>query len=202
VITNEALRWALAALLLTAAGYAAVRAASHPARARRVDYGLHAVMMVAMVNMLAPGSRWPVLPQLLLLALGAWWFVVRAAAVRPARAGSTMSLYDALSMAAAAYMLTAMDFSAAHGPAAAGHPSGAAHHGSATAPGFPLPGPGPDWPTQPALVLAVVFGLAGVAWAVPALRGLRSRAPGMGADAALHVVGAASMALMFAALAA
>lgn len=202
MITNEALRWTLAALLLTAAGYAAVRAARHPARAGRVDFGLHALMMIAMVNMLAPGSQWPVLPQLLLFVLAAWWFVVRAASVRPARAGRRAPLYDALTMAAAAYMLTAMDFNTAHGPVAARSPAGPAHHGGATAAGFPPSGPGFDWPNQPALILAVLFGIAAVLWAVPVFRGLRSRPPAEGADAALHLIGAASMALMFAALAA
>lgn len=214
MITNEALRWAMAALLLAAAGYATLRAARQPAPAGRVDYGLHALMMIAMVNMLAPGSRWPVLPQVLLFVLAAWWFAVRAASVRPAhnppvicggrkaRAGRRMPFYyDALTMAAAAYMLVAMAFSGAHGSVAAGSLAGPAHHGGAAA-GLAFSGPGQDWTTQPALFLAAAFGLAGVVWAVQVFRRLGSRAAGNGGDAVLHLAGAASMALMFAALAA
>ena len=61
----------------------------------------------------------------------------------------------------------------------------------------------PDWRSQPAPVLAVVFGLAGAVWGVLLLWRLRphNRKGGSG-DAFLELVASASMAVMFSSLAA
>jgi len=237
VFGNGFLLWGLTALLLAASLYAAFRASSESPPATRVGFGLHAAMTTAMVLMLIPGPRWPALPQILFFGLAAWWFVLRAvsrrrvpagmhapaggpAQGRRAGAGRGTLLYNALTMAAMAFMLAAMDgqrgYGASEGSEAAGLPgAGAAHHGGhtgvlgqagrdgvASAPGLPLPGPNQSWGGQAALVLAVAFGLAAAVCAVQLLRRIRARNGGGGADTVLELVGAASMAMMFAALAA
>jgi len=237
VIENGFLLWGLTASLLAASLYAAFRAGCESPPATRVGFGLHAAMMTAMVLMLIPGPRWPALPQILFFGLAAWWFVLRAVsrrpvpaglpepAARPAQgrrpgAGRGTLLYNALTMAAMAYMLAAMDGQQGHvvlaGSEAAALPGeGAAHHGGsvgvlaqaghngvASAPGLPLPGPYQSWGGQAALVLAVAFGLAAAVYAVQLLRRIRARNGGGGADTILELVGSASMSVMFAALAA
>ena len=87
VIGNGFLRWGLTALLLAASLYAAFRAGRKSPAAARVGFGLHAAMLTAMVLMLAPGLRWPALPQILFFGLAAWWFVLRAVSRRHAPAG-------------------------------------------------------------------------------------------------------------------
>ena len=123
-------------------------------------------------------------------------------------------------MAAMAYMLAAMDGQRGHGALAGSEATGlpgeeAAHHGGpvgvpgqtghdgvASAPGLPLPGTNQGWGGQAALVLAVAFALAAAVCAVQLLRRIRAHNGGGGADTILELVGAASMAVMFAALAA
>lgn len=123
-------------------------------------------------------------------------------------------LYHASAMSAMAYMLAAMDVRGAHGTPAgapAGGPPGlVAHHGGADA-GLSLPGSLTDtlaWINRPALFLAFAFGVAGAVWCGLLIRRLRPRTTGGllrchgRGEALLELVGAASMALMFAALAA
>ena len=225
MIGNEVLRWALAALLLAASLYAAVRAGRTSPPATRVGFALHAAMMIAMVPMLVPGPRWwPALPQVLFFGLAAWWFALRAVSRRPVTAGPQAPaagpghsrraggagrgtlLYNALTMAAMAYMLAAMDAHGAGaplaGPEAAGLPGQTPHHGR---PGLSLPGslPGSEqaWASQPAMVLALAFGLAAAVWGLLLLRRLHTRGRPCSGDAFLELAGSTSMAAMFAALA-
>lgn len=236
MIENDFLRWGLTAPLLAAALYAAFRAGRKSPPATRVGFGLHAAMMAAMVLMLTPGLRWAVLPQILFFGLAAWWFILRAVSRRPVapagpgpgrsrlprRAGPGSLLYEALTMAAMAYMLAAMDVRGAHGalaePGTAGVPGSAGHHGGAAA-GLSLPVPLPDslpgWSHQPALVMAVAFGAAGAVWGALLFRRLRAdggqwsrtfAGSGSGShtgcgEAFLQLVAAAMMAVMFAGLA-
>ena len=237
MIENGFLRWGLTALLLSASLYAVFRAGRKSPATTRVDFGLHAAMLSAMVLMLAPGPGWPALPQILFFGLAAWWFILRAVSRRPVPAGMHAPasgpakgrrtgagrgtlLYNALTMAAMAYMLAAMDGHRGHGALAAPEATGlpgeaAAHHGGpvgalgqsghagvASAPGLPLPGPNQSWGGHAALVLAVAFALAASVCAVQLLRRIRAYNGGGGADTILELVGAASMAVMFAALAA
>lgn len=237
MIENGFLLWALTAPLLAASLYAAFRASRDSPPATRVSFGLHAAMTTAMVLMLIPGLRWPALPQILFFGLAAWWFVLRAVSRGPVSAGMHAPaagpaqgrregagrgtlLYNALTMAAMAYMLAAMNGQRGHGALAgseaAGLPGeGTAHHGGpagvlgqtgrdgvASAPGLPLPGPNQGWVGQAALVLAVAFGLAAAVCAVQLLRRIRARNGGGCADTILELVGAASMSVMFAMLAA
>jgi len=87
VIENGFLRWGLTALLLSASLYAVFRAGRKSPATTRVDFGLHAAMLSAMVLMLAPGPGWPALPQILFFGLAAWWFILRAVSRRPVPAG-------------------------------------------------------------------------------------------------------------------
>jgi hypothetical protein len=235
----------MTAVLLAATLYSGFRASRKSALANRVDHGLHAVMMAAMVLMLAPGVQWAVLPQILVFVLAAGWFLIQAASLPAIHgagtglAGRGKPLYDALVMAAMAYMLAAMAF---HGTREAGAGTDVAvilgqssHHREDAAAGQPLARPLQDWGGQPALLLAVAFSVAGALWAVRMLRQLRDEAkaqparpgqgpsgrrftvhhrsgrrlparnsPGQGSlricDTVLELVGAASMAVMFAAL--
>lgn len=216
MIENGVLHWGLTALLLAASLYAAFRAGRKSPSDTRVGFGLHAAMMAAMVLMLAPGLRWPALPQILFFALAAWWFVLRAVSRRPVpiagphvperpvnarrggQPGRSSLLYHALTMAAMAYMLATMDVHGGQGPETAGMGQ-TAHHGGAALAGLPLPGPNQAWSSQAALVLAVAFGLAAAVWAVFLLRSLKGRDRG---DTVLELVSAASMSVMFSALAA
>jgi hypothetical protein len=224
LIGNDILRCALTALLLAALLYAAFRAGRKSAAATRIDFGLHAAMMAAMALMLIPGLRWMVLPQILFFGLAAWWYILRTVSRHPgtparqpvpaAGPGTGRSpghasrgrlLYHAMTMAAMAYMLAAMGLRSDHvpeapGTQAAGFLGQAVHHGGASAPGLPLPGPNQGWSSQTTLVLAVAFGLAAAVWSVQLLRRLGSRHGQSRADSVLDVVGAGSMAVMFAAL--
>ncbi|MDZ4351133.1 MAG: DUF5134 domain-containing protein [Arthrobacter sp.] len=220
MIENDVLRWGLMALLLGASLYAAFRAGRQSPPAIRAGYGLHAAMMIAMVPMLVPGLQWPALPQIVFFALAAWWFILRAVSRRPVQVaglqvpaagpghGRGALLYNALTMAAMACMLAVMDLHGAGGtlagPEASGLPGQTTHHGG-PAVGLSLPGvlagSAQDWSTQPALVLAPAFGLAAAVWGLLLFRRLRVPGRPRSGDAFLELVGAASMAVMFAALA-
>ena len=216
------LRWGLTALLLAGSLYAAFHAARKSPPAARVGFGLHAAMTTAMALMLTPGLHWPALPQILLFGLAAWWFVLRAVARQPLPAGRHVLLpnpaqgrraetagrgtllYNALTMAAMAYRLAAMDGPRGHGALAGSESAGLpfeAHHRGAVPVLLP-PGSLADWGSQSALVLAVAFGLSGALWAFLLLRGLRPHGRRVSGDAFLELVGAGAMAVMFAALAA
>ena len=226
MIANDVLNWGMTALLLAASLYAAVRAARPSPLATRAGYGLHAAMMTAMVPMLVPGLQWPALPQILFFCLAAWWFALLAVSRRPqpaagppvpadpghgraaGRAGRGTLVYNALTMAAMAFMLAAMDVHRADGtlagPETLGAPGQTPHHGGPdVGPALPgsLTGSELEWGSQPAVVLALAFGLAGAMWGLLLLRRLRMPGRPRGGDALLELVGAASMAVMFAALA-
>ena len=215
MIENGVLSWGLTALLLAASLYAASRACRKSAPATRAGFGLHAAMMTAMVLMLAPGFRWPALPQILFFGLAAWWFVLRAVSGLPvAVAGSGHRrpegpvgpgslLYNGLTMAAMAYMLAAMDVhggqGALAGPDVAGLPGQTSHHGSAAA--LPLPVALPGWNGLPVLVLAVAFGVSAVLWAFLLLRWIHPHTRRDNGNAFLELVSAAAMSVMFSGLA-
>ena len=173
MLADEALRWTLAVLLLAATLYSAGQGLTGARPAGRIGSVLHAVMTAAMAFMLVPGGRWPVLPQLLLFAVGAWWFVLQAVRLRPHSRGRwpvfgrAKPLYDAAAMAAMAFMLAARSLweptAAGALPPAPDPLISAPHHGSAAA--VPAAVPVPAWSTLTALVLTVAFALAAVLWA-------------------------------------
>ena len=179
MIAGEALRWALFAVLLAATLYSAWQGMTEARPAGRVDSALHALMTAAMALMLVPGGQWPVLPQVLLFALGAWWFVLQAVRRRTGSqdgwppTGQGKPLYDAVAMAAMAFMLAAQGLRGLPASAAVPPLQGplvpVPHHGGPAA--VPLAELGPVWSTQPELMpavvigLAIVFGVATVLWA-------------------------------------
>ena len=133
---------------------------------------------------------------------------VRGAAARN-EAGRGSLLYDALTMAAMAYMLVAMDQHGAYGTLAvsdaAGIPDQAPHHaGPAVALSLPgaLPVAEQGWVSQSAVVLALAFGLAGAVWCLLLFRRLSTPGRPRSGEALLELAGSASIAVMFAALAA
>lgn len=221
MIENGVLRWGLTALLLAASLYATFRAGRQSTPSTRVGFGLHAAMMTAMVLMLVPGLRWPALPQILFFVLAAWWFILRAVSRRPVPAvqpapdtgpghplpleGASRGtlLYNALSMAAMAYMVAAMGVhggqGALAGPGVTGLPARSAHHVGAA---LPLSEALPGWNGLPVLALAVAFGVSAALWAVLLMRRLHPPARRDSGNLFLELVSAASMSAMFAALAA
>ncbi|MEO5994380.1 MAG: DUF5134 domain-containing protein [Arthrobacter sp.] len=227
MIANDVARWGLTALLLAASLFAVFQASRKSPPATRVEYCLHAAMLAAMAAMLVPGVRWPALPQIMVFGLAAWWFVLRAVSRRPmvlavlnvtaagpwhgrreGEASRGRLLYNALTMAAMAYMLAVMDLRGTHrtpaAPTAAGLADLAAHHGGSSArPSLAgsFPAALPEWTSLSAPVLAVAFGAAGAVWGVLLLRRARRRnRTGSGAPF-LELVSAVSMAVMFAAFA-
>jgi Domain of unknown function (DUF5134) len=215
-------RWSLATALAAATIYCGFRAGSRSALVIRMNYGLHALMTAAMIAMLVHGGEWPLLPQILVFALAAWWFAVQAAATRagtgtrPGRPGRGKCLYDALMMAATAYMLAVMRLASPAASSGLQTPGvfavqGAHHPGGAGALHVTFPAT-PDWTSQAAPVLAVAFAAACVLWAACLVKSLgggsapssppsRRRAL-RSADLGSELVGAGAMAAMFAALAA
>lgn len=222
MIANEALRWSLAAALAAATIYCGLRAGSKLRLVIRVNYCLHALMTAAMIAMLVHGWEGPPLPQILAFALGAWWFTVQAAAsiaapgTRPGRPRRGKCFYDAMMMAAMAYMLAVAQFTATAASSGLQAPEtfafrGAHHPGGAGALRVTFPAT-PDWTSQAALVLAVAFAAACVLWAARLVKSLGdSSAPSSplsrtrafrSADLGSELVSAIAMASMFAALAA
>ena len=153
MIAGEALRWALLALLLAATLYSARQGMAAARPAGRVDSALHALMTAAMALMLVPAGQWPVLPQVLLFALGAWWFVVQAVRRRTRSrddrppTGRGKPLYDAAAMIAMAFMLAAKGLwvlpASAAAPPLQGRLVPVLHHGGSAS--VPLAVPAPDW---------------------------------------------------------
>lgn len=198
MLADEALRWTLAVLLLAATLYSAGQGLTGAGPAGRIGSVLHAFMTAAMAFMLVPGGRWPVLPQLLLFAVGAWWFVLQAVRLRTRsrgrwpRSGKGKPLYDAAAMAAMAFMLAAKGLweptAAGALRPAPGPLTSAPHHGSAAA--VPAAVPIPVWSTLTALVLAVAFALAAVLWAARLLLQLWPASGGPPVPAAIRTRGA------------
>ncbi len=127
---------------------------------------------------------------------------------RAGGAGRGVLLYNSLTMTAMAFMLAAMDLHVAGGtlaiPEAAGLPGQTPHHGGPVV-GLSLSGslPGAEqgWGSQPALALALAFGVAGAVWGLLLFRRLRTPGRPRSGDAFLEFAGSTSMAAMFAALA-
>lgn len=225
MLGNEAFRWAASAVLLAAA-LAAFLAAVWPSPsyppAFRIDRGLNALMLTSLALMLHPSWTVPVLPQILIFLLAAWWFVLRASSRRPTSQPASLPagrrrardtgrgtgrgtlLYHALTMAAMAYMLLAGATSGASPvPARSSAAAVVAPHHFAAAPTAVLL---PELATAGAVVLpsllAAFFGFAAILWSVRLIRQLLSRAPGGSRSAFQELAGAALMALMFVSLAA
>lgn len=132
---NQIFNWTLTGVLLVTAGHHALIAIKAPGLVRKANNALHAIMGLSMAATLWRHSQWATLPSVLLLSSGTLWFVIQAVA-RPEfksvcveKMERTKCIYHGITMAAGAYMVTAMSPAPMHGlvnsPGAAAMPS---HH--------------------------------------------------------------------------
>ena len=209
-----AMTWTLTAVLLAGTAYQLFQACRSAHLTDRVNNTLHALMntlMAAMLWNLAPST---LLAQIGLLAGAALWFIIQAVA-RPeykllcaGTQGRLKCAYHALTMAAAALMITTMT-----------HPTGATpmpmpmdhagHHAMATAPHTPATtGTAPAAPVlglTPGTLLTALFATAAITFLILLLRNRTtpthhqgSKRPSTRTQHALEALGATTMALMFA----
>lgn len=203
MITELGLRWIVTAVFVVIGGFCVYRCVRHGPAAHRVADVLHVLMSAGMVAMAWPaGMTFARVPQLLLFTAAAAWFVGMLVLGRADRGEhrthSRGSLgHHALMMAGMAWMVLAMP-STMPGmtmPATGEH---AGHTGGATT----MAGNSPPHVVFIAVVLAVVFLGAGIAWlarAIDAGRGegtLRLRTVGLAVDGVMSL----GMALMAALL--
>ncbi|UOX90775.1 DUF5134 domain-containing protein [Amycolatopsis sp. FBCC-B4732] len=199
MITAEGLRWIVTAVFALTGAFCAYRCLQDRTAGERTGDVLHVVMCAAMVAMAWPATmsfaRWP---QTVFFALAAAWFVGVAVtgASHGEHGGRRAALYHVVMMAAMAWMVFVMP-RAMSGMAGPGGTMEMAGH-----PGMVMPAAGaaastPADVTTVALVLVVVFVVAGLVFLARAIDEARvSRPPlrslGSGANGAM----ALGMALM------
>jgi len=216
VIAASGLRWifTLVFALTTAYGIQrAVRPGAAPAD--RVDHALHAVMGLSMIAMVWPwGMDVPVLPQAVVFAAGAVWFVASVpfraeGASRPGRWLGT--LFHVVMMAGMAWMVAVMGsdgMSAGHGGGGGGHDmAGMDMSGGSGLSAMSLVGTGPKLAAGLLAVVLLAFALRWLTRAFDAARLVPAGSPGPAADVradalapACHAAMALGMAVMFALL--
>lgn len=218
VFNIPAMTWTLTAVLLAGGGYHLWQAVRSPHPTDRVNNSLHTLMnalMAAMLWNLAPST---LLAQIALLAGAALWFIIQALA-RPefkilctGTHGRIKCAYHALTMAAAALMITMMTHPAGHGTDPAGQtsmpmPMPASHHAMTTTPHTTATAATPAFghPPAPGILLTVLFGTAALVFLILLLRGRQAtnapHHPGhtrrsTRTEHALEALGATTMALM------
>ncbi|MFB9691231.1 DUF5134 domain-containing protein [Amycolatopsis plumensis] len=184
MIEPTGLRWILTAVFAAAGAFCLYRCVRQGPLMSRIADVLHAAMCAAMIAMAWPATMSVArVPQLVLFACAAMWFAVvtvRGAAVHCSR---WQSGYHAVMMAAMAWMVFAMPSAMASG---SGTMDMSGHHGGSTAM-TSTAGSTPADVLIVALVLAAVFGLAGIAFLARAIDGVRVARPsvrtaGWGAD--------------------
>lgn len=214
-----ALTWTLTAVLLLSGSYHILQAAWSHRLTDRINKSLHALMSLLMAAMLWNLVPSTMLAQIALLTASALWFVIQAVA-RPefktlcgASQGRLKCLYHSLTMAGAALMVAMMAGHATPAgqetvPASAMSTSHA-HH--TAAPAQSTAAAAFDQSPGLAVLLTVFFGAAAVVFIVLVLRFRATKATHHNKAGARHSVrtehglealGAASMALMFATMAA
>ncbi|WP_413249041.1 DUF5134 domain-containing protein [Sinomonas flava] len=213
---NPAITWALTAVLLLGGSYNLLRAIRSHLRRDQVNNTLNALMNAVMAAMLWNVQPFTVLGQILVLAGAALWFLVQAVA-RPrlglctSSKGRIRCLYHSLTMVGAALMVAFMGHATGLDPGIV--PSAATsaympmrHHDHIMT--TPTPGAGaPDYTSELALLLTILFGAAAVVFSILLLR-LHTASKALhlqpqqllsvSAEHALEALGAAVMALMFA----
>jgi Domain of unknown function (DUF5134) len=181
MITAEGLRWILTAMFVCTGAFCAYRCLRQGSAAERTGDVLHVVMCVAMVAMVWPATmsvaRWP---QIVFFALAAVWFVgvAAAGASHEDHGGRRVAIYHVVMMAAMAWMVFVM-------PRAMGSTSGPG--GATEMPGMPemlLPGAAsgggkPGDVTIVAVVLLVVFAVAGLVFLSRAIDDARASRPAL-----------------------
>ncbi|MFG2466205.1 DUF5134 domain-containing protein [Streptomyces canus] len=216
MITASGLRWTFTLVFALTTVYGiqrAVRPGAAPPD--RVDHALHAAMGLSMIAMVWPwGMDVPVLPQAVVFAAGAVWFVgsvpFRAeGAFRPGRLLGT--LFHVVMMAGMAWMVAVMDsdgMSAGHDGGGGGHDmAGMDMSGGSGLSAMSLVGTGRKLAAGVLALVLLAFALRWLARAFDAARVVPTGSPGPAADVradalgpACHAAMALGMAVMFALL--
>ncbi|MGP4017578.1 DUF5134 domain-containing protein [Saccharopolyspora sp. 5N708] len=173
MITTAGLRWIVTALFMLTGAFWAYRSVKHGTFPDRAGDVLHVVMCVAMVAMAWPATMSIArLPQTVFFGLAAVWFLVVSLVgeAHDYRGGRGTALHHVVVMAAMAWMVFVM-------PRAMGGMS--THVGMTGMPGMPMPGDGavPADVTVVALVLMVLFVVAGLVFLARAIDGARTSGP-------------------------
>jgi hypothetical protein len=215
-----AMTWTLTAVLLAAGTYQLWQAHRSAHLTDRINNTLHALMNTLMAAMLWNLAPTTLLAQTGVLAGAALWFIIQAVA-RPeykllctGTQGRLKCAYHALTMAAAALMITTMTHP---GPDSRTTPTGRtptptpmpmdhAHHAMTTphTPATPT-GTAPALGHTPGLLLTLLFATAALTFLILLLRNrttpthhTRTHHPSTRTQHALEALGATTMALMFA----
>ncbi|MFJ8490458.1 DUF5134 domain-containing protein [Streptomyces sp. NPDC094038] len=217
MIAASGLRWIFTLVFALTAAHGILRGTrAGVALPERVDHALHAVMGLSMIAMVWPwGMDVPALPQVVVFAAGAVWFVGSV----PFRADGGFhprkllgTLFHAVMMAAMAWMVAVMDSggtTAGQGGGGAGHSSMAGMDMSAGSglSAMSLAGTGRKLAAGALALVLLAFALRRLARAFDAARALPAGGPepvvGVRADAlspACHGAMALGMAVMFALL--
>ncbi|WP_456506140.1 DUF5134 domain-containing protein [Arthrobacter sp. UYCu723] len=209
-----AITLALTAVLLLSGSYHFLQAIKSPQRTDQINKSLHALMNVLMAAMLWNLVPSTMLAQIAVLAGAALWFVIQAVA-RPefktlcARSeGRLKCLYHSLSMAGAAVMIAMMGMATTGHVPAAGMQMPHAHH--SLAPAAPSTASATfDHSPSLAILLTVLFGAAAVVFILLVVRLRATKTTcrdaaasrrSIRAEHGLEALGAAVMAMMFAAM--
>ena len=199
MITEPALRWIVTVAFAATGVFCLYRCLRHGSGTHRVGDVLHVLMCAGMIAMAWPaGMTFARVPQVLLFSAAAVWFT-GVLVLGSAGAHGRLSLgQHALMMGGMAWMVLVMPAAMAGmtmTPAASGehaaHGGAAMQMGASSSPGV----------AAVAVVLAVVFLVAGTAWLARALdsgrteRGLRLGTAGHAADAVMSL-GMALMAVL------
>ncbi|MDJ0338399.1 DUF5134 domain-containing protein [Cryobacterium sp. PH31-O1] len=214
-----AIAWTLTAVLSLSAGFYVVQALRSQQIMSRINHGLSALMNVVMASMLWHLGATTMLVQIAVLTFAALWFVLQAVArpelktLCPSHRGRLKCAYHSISMAGAALMVAMMmghAASAGTGILAQSQTglAGSHHTMAASSPstgGIALA----DAPIL-AIVLTTLFGAAAVVFVVLQARRQLSktshrtwaaRGHSVRAEHGFEAIGAAAMAVMFAAMA-
>lgn len=122
MLDNQIFNWTLTGVLLVTAGYHALRAVKASHLVGKANNALHTIMGLSMTATLWSGGQWATLSAVLLLSSGALWFVIQAVArpefksVCAEKKDRTKCFYHGITMAAGAYMVTAMTPATIGGP--------------------------------------------------------------------------------------
>lgn len=122
MLDNHVFNWTLTGILLATAGYHLIKAVKEPRLVRKANNALHTLMGLSMAATLWRSGQSATLPAVLLLSSGTLWFVIQAVArpefkdVCAGKKERAKCVYHGITMAAGAYMVTAMTPAPMNGP--------------------------------------------------------------------------------------